>query len=344
MDKLTYKDSGVNIEEGNKFVSDIKDMVSSTFSNNVLGKIGLFSGGYSLKDFKYMDEPILLSATDGVGTKLMISKDACIHDTVGIDLVAMSVNDLICQGAKPLFFLDYIGVGKLDSKVSIDIVKGITDGCKMAQCSLIGGETAEMPGMYDDNEYDLAGFAVGICDKKNIITGQDIKVGDCIIGLKSSGIHSNGYSLVRKLFFEKLNMNLDSKLENFDESLKEVLLRPTKIYVKTVMGILKDFDIKGIAHITGGGLLENVPRILKEGLSANINEEKLFKVDIFEFIKSTNLIDKTELYRSFNMGVGMTIICDSKDSDKITQKINEIGEDEAKVIGTIVEGDGVVIC
>lgn len=344
MKKITYKDSGVNIDEGNKAVELIKQKVARTYDSNVIGDLGSFSGAYSLSSFMDMKEPVLLSATDGVGTKLKLAQMMDRHDSVGIDLVAMCVNDLICQGAKPLFFLDYIAVGSLDSKRAADIVGGISNGCIQSSCALIGGETAEMPGMYSDDEYDLAGFSVGISDRQKLIDGKDIVEGDVVIGLKSTGFHSNGYSLVRKIFLDTLGWNLDDKREGLDESLGEVLLRPTKIYVNTVMRLLNEYKIKGIAHITGGGLVENLPRVLPEGLGAEIKKDDIEKLDIFELVKSLDLIEEDELYRSFNMGVGMTMVVDSKDADEIIRFINENTDDRSFAIGTIMKGEGVTLC
>lgn len=260
---LTYRDSGVDIDEGNRAVNLIKNKIKGTYDNNVIGDLGNFSGLYSLKDFMNMEEPVLLSSTDGVGTKLKLAQMLNIHNTVGIDLVAMCVNDLICQGAKPLFFLDYIATGKLVPEKIDDIVSGIVEGCKQAGCALIGGETAEMPGMYSKEDYDLAGFSVGIADKNKIISGQNVKVGDTLIGIASSGIHSNGYSFIRKIFLEEYKYELNQYIEELEMTLGEALLVPTKIYVKLVMNLIEKYDLKAIAHITGGGVIENIPEYTK---------------------------------------------------------------------------------
>ena len=255
---LTYEQSGVNIDEGNRAVSLIKGKIKETYDKNVIGDLGNFSGLYSLKDFVKMEEPVLLAATDGVGTKLKLAQMMNKHDTVGIDLVAMSVNDLICQGAKPLLFLDYIATGKLVPEHIDKIVEGVANGCKMSGCALIGGETAEMPGMYSEDEYDLAGFAVGIADKTKIVSGKDVKAGDVLVGVSSSGIHSNGFSFIRKIFLDTYNYDLNQYIEELKMTVGEALLTPTKIYVKLVLDLLEKYNIKAIAHITGGGVIENI--------------------------------------------------------------------------------------
>ncbi len=336
---LTYKNSGVDIDEGNKAVNLIKDKIKSTYDNNVLGDLGNFSGLYSLGEFSNMKTPVLLSSTDGVGTKLMIANLMNKHDTVGIDLVAMCVNDLICQGAKPLFFLDYIATGKLVSEKIDDIVSGIVKGCKMAKCSLIGGETAEMPGMYKENDYDLAGFSVGICDKEKIITGENVEVNDVVIGISSSGIHSNGFSFIRKIFFEHLNYDVNTYVDEIGMTLGECLLTPTKIYVDLVMDLIKKFEIKSIAHITGGGLIENIPRVIPNNLGVKINKNSWVKPNIFKLIENLD-IDEFELYKSFNMGIGLCIVVSSDISNEVLESIKSFGE-EAYIIGEVIKGSGV---
>ncbi|OPJ55988.1 phosphoribosylformylglycinamidine cyclo-ligase [Alkalithermobacter paradoxus] len=343
MNKISYKSAGVDIDEGNKAVSLIKDKVKSTYDNNVLGDLGNFGGLYSLKEFINMKEPVLVSSTDGVGTKLKLAQMTGIHHTIGIDLVAMCVNDLLCQGARPLFFLDYIATGKLDANKVDEIVSGIATGCKLSGCALIGGETAEMPGMYSDDEYDLAGFSVGICDKENIIDGKKVKEGDVIIGISSSGIHSNGYSLVRKIFIDHMKMELDKYIEELGQTLGEALLRPTKIYVSLVNNLLRNYEIKAIAHITGGGLVENIPRVIPNGLSCKIQKDSWDKVDIFSLIESFNLVEEDELYRSFNMGIGLVLVVDKDEAESILNDINK--EDRGFIIGEIVKGkEGVILC
>ena len=341
---LTYRDSGVDIDEGNRAVNLIKNKIKGTYDNNVIGDLGNFSGLYSLKDFMKMEEPVLLSSTDGVGTKLKLAQMLNIHNTVGIDLVAMCVNDLICQGAKPLFFLDYIATGKLVPEKIDDIVSGIVEGCKQAECALIGGETAEMPGMYSKEDYDLAGFSVGIADENKIISGQNVKVGDTLIGIASSGIHSNGYSFIRKIFLEEYKYELDQYIEELEMTLGEALLVPTKIYVKLVMNLIKKYDLKAIAHITGGGIIENIPRVIPKGLGIDINKNSWEKPAIFKMIEEFNSIDEIELHKSFNMGIGLVIVVDSDKSEEITKFINE-GEEKAFIIGEVVDShEGVSLC
>lgn len=343
MEKLTYASSGVDIEKGNEAVELIKKRVSSTYSDAVVGDIGMFSGGFSLKEFKHMDEPVLLSATDGVGTKLMIANMMDVHYTIGQDLVAMCVNDLICQGAKPLFFLDYIASAKIIPEKIANIVSGIADGCTIAQCALIGGETAEMPDMYKDDDYDLAGFAVGIADRAKLIDGSRVKTGDRIIGLSSSGLHSNGYALARKLFFEAMGMKVSDKPSDSSKTIGELMLEPTKIYVKTVLDIMERFDIKALAHITGGGLLENIPRVLPEGHAAQIDTDSWTKPEIYRYVLESDKIEQKELYKSFNMGIGMAIVIDEKDAESLCAYINDNTLDEAYIIGEIVSGSKEVI-
>ncbi|WP_028829499.1 phosphoribosylformylglycinamidine cyclo-ligase [Proteocatella sphenisci] len=337
--KISYQDSGVNISEGNRAVELMKSKVKETYINGVIGEIGLFAGGFSLKEFMHMEEPTLLASTDGVGTKLLIAQKMDIHNTVGIDLVAMCVNDLICQGAKPLFFLDYIATGKVDAMRIADIVGGIADGCKESGCALIGGETAEMPGLYSDDEYDLGGFSVGILDKKDIIDGSDICSGDAVIGIASSGLHSNGYSLARKIFFEHLNLNTEDKLENMSDTIGNLLITPTKLYVNTILNLLDKFKIKGIANITGGGLIENVPRILPDTCKAKIYADKWTLPEIFKKIVELDLVEKDELYRSFNMGIGMIIVVSKEIADDVCAFINKETGDSSFIIGNIIAGE-----
>ncbi|MGL5754151.1 MAG: phosphoribosylformylglycinamidine cyclo-ligase [Paraclostridium sp.] len=341
---LTYRASGVDIDEGNRAVNLIKNKIKGTYDNNVIGDLGNFSGLYSLKDFVGMEEPVLLSSTDGVGTKLKLAQMLNVHNTVGIDLVAMCVNDLICQGAKPLFFLDYIATGKLIPEQIDDIVSGIVEGCKLAGCALIGGETAEMPGMYSEEDYDLAGFSVGIADKNKIISGQDVKVGDALIGIASSGIHSNGYSFIRKIFLEEYKYELTDYIEELKMTLGEALLVPTKIYVKLVMELISKFELKAIAHITGGGIIENIPRVIPKGLGIDIKKDSWEKPSIFKMIESFNAIDEVELHKSFNMGIGLSIVVDAEKAEEIVNFINKSGE-KAYIIGQVVDShEGVTLC
>lgn len=341
---LTYRASGVDIDEGNRAVNLIKDKIKGTYDKNVIGDLGNFSGLYSLKDFINMDEPVLLSSTDGVGTKLKLAQMMDIHNTVGIDLVAMCVNDLICQGAKPLFFLDYIATGKLIPEKIDDIVSGIVEGCKMAECALIGGETAEMPGMYSEDDYDLAGFSVGIADKSKIISGQDVNSGDTLIGISSSGIHSNGYSFIRKIFLEEYKYELTDYIEELEMTLGEALLIPTKIYVKLVMDLIKKYELKAIAHITGGGVIENIPRVIPNGLGIDIEKNSWEKPAIFKMIEKFNAIDEVELHKSFNMGIGLAMVVDSDKAEEIVSYLNK-SEKQAYIIGKVVDThEGVKLC
>ena len=331
---INYKDSGVDIDSGN---------VKKTFINGVVGDIGLFSGGFSLEEFKYMKSPTLLASTDGVGTKLLIAQKMDIHDSVGIDLVAMCVNDLICQGAKPLFFLDYIGADKIIPERIEEIVKGISKGCIESNCAIIGGETAELPGMYSKDEYDLAGFSVGIVDKEKIITGENIQENNVVIGLESSGFHSNGYSLARRLYLEEMNTSLEDNMPNTDISIGEALLTPTKLYVKTILSLIEKFEILGIANITGGGIIENIPRILPNGLGVEIKKGTWNKPQVIKEIEFANLVEEKELYRTFNMGIGMTLIVKDESAKEIIDFINENTDDRAYIIGKVIKGEGVTL-
>ncbi len=321
--KISYKESGVDIDAGNTLVERIKPLVKETFNKNVVGGIGSFAGAFKMpKDYK---NPVLLSATDGVGTKLKLAIESKKYDTVGIDLVAMCVNDLICNFGEPLFFLDYYATGKLDVEAASEVIKGIAKGCKEAECALIGGETAEMPGMYSENDFDLAGFAVGVAEESEL--NPRVKEGDILIALPSSGIHSNGFSLVRKLFFEKLNMKFYDEIEG--KRLIDILLTPTKIYVKDFKR-LKPF-INALAHITGGGIVENLPRVLPETLEAVVYKDKIKVLPIFEFMG--RFIDEKEMFRTFNMGVGMILAVDEGNVD------NVLKNSDGYVIGEIKKGE-----
>ncbi|WP_315168022.1 phosphoribosylformylglycinamidine cyclo-ligase [Metaclostridioides mangenotii] len=357
---LTYKQSGVDIDEGNRAVDLIKEKIKGTYDNNVIGDLGNFSGLYSLKDFISMKEPVLLASTDGVGTKLKIAQMMEKHDTVGIDLVAMCVNDLICQGAKPLFFLDYIALGKLVPEHIEKIVGGIADGCKMSGCALIGGETAEMPGMYGQDDYDLAGFSIGIADKEKIVSGKDVKSGDMLVGISSSGVHSNGFSFIRKIFLDTYNYKMDQHVEELGMTVGEALLTPTKIYVKLALDILEKHNIKAVAHITGGGLIENITRVIPKGLGLDINKKSWDKPAIFKMIEEFDAVDERELHKSFNMGIGLVLIVNkeeaeglvdfinSRESDNIAfvdNKYKELFKDNAYIIGEVVDShQGVELC
>ena len=324
---ISYKDSGVDKEEGYRTVEKIKDKVKSTYSANVMNEIGSFGALYKLGNYK---KPVLVSGTDGVGTKLKIAFETGKYDTVGIDCVAMCVNDILCHGAKPLFFLDYLACGKLDSDVSSEIIKGVADGCLQAGASLIGGETAEMPGFYTVGEYDIAGFAVGAVEEDEIVNGSKIEEGDTIIAISSSGPHSNGFSLIRKLF-----VDLNEVYEN--KRIWEHLLTPTKIYVKSIQKLMESVKINGMAHITGGGLIENVPRTIPEGLCANIDRKKIEIHPIFKhgYFKK---VTEDELWGTFNMGVGFIVIVKKEDVEKTIGILKENGEN-AYEIGYISKGE-----
>ncbi|WP_027339638.1 phosphoribosylformylglycinamidine cyclo-ligase [Halonatronum saccharophilum] len=337
---LSYKDAGVDIKAGEETVDKISKDVKSTFGPEVLTGLGGF-GGLFAPDLKGYKEPVLVSGTDGVGTKLKIAFMMDKHDSVGIDLVAMCVNDILAQGAKPLFFLDYLATGKLDPNKAADIVKGITLGCKQADSALIGGETAEMPDFYDAGEYDLAGFVVGIVDKDKVITGQDIKPGDKVIGLASSGIHSNGYSLARKIFFEVGGYKLEDKVEGLASNLGEELIKPTKVYVKPVLKVLEEYDVKGIAHITGGGIIENIPRVLPEGTKVVVDKSSWEVPDVFKVMQNIGEVEEKEMHRTFNMGIGMTLVVKAEDVDGVMESLKKSGE-EAYLIGDVQEGDKLV--
>jgi phosphoribosylformylglycinamidine cyclo-ligase len=335
--KTSYREAGVDIDKAAAFVDKIRPLIKTTTRKGVVGEIGSFGGLFHLGTDKYKN-PLLVSTTDGVGTKLKMAQMMNIHDTIGIDLVAMNVNDLIVQGAEPLFFLDYIATGKLSVETSVQIIEGIAKGCVEAGCALTGGETAEMPGFYRDDEYDLAGFCVGVVEYDNLIDGSEIRVGDSIIGLASSGIHSNGYSLVRKVLFEQAGLDINDTIEGLDGSIGTELLRPTKIYVKPILNLIKNFSIRGIAHITGGGLTENIPRILPQRCGAVIMRKKWTPPIIFKIIQERGGIDDLEMLRVFNMGIGMIVITPKKNAKEIVDHLGRLGE-QACLIGHIISRD-----
>ncbi len=335
MGKLTYKDAGVDTKEGERAVSLMKEHVKKTFNDNVLTGLGSFGGLFRLP-VEGMKEPVLVSGTDGVGTKLQIAFMMDKHNTVGIDCVAMCVNDVLCQGATPLFFLDYIATGKVTAEKIADIVSGIAEGCAQGKSALIGGETAEMPGFYGEDEYDMAGFSVGIVDKEKIITGDAIKEGNAIIGIPSSGIHSNGYSLVRKIFFEKMGYTVDTHIDELGETLGEALLRPTRIYANACGAVTPNFDVKGIVHITGGGFFENIPRVLPDDIAVSIDRGTWKELPIFGLIQKCGDIEDMEMFSTFNMGIGMMMFVDEKDADAVVKVLKDAGE-EASVIGKTVK-------
>ncbi|MDE7215945.1 MAG: phosphoribosylformylglycinamidine cyclo-ligase [Clostridia bacterium] len=335
---IDYKSAGVDVEAGYKAVKLMKEYVKTTYNDNVLGDLGSFGGFYALGDKE--DSDCLVAGTDGVGTKLKYAFVLDKHDTIGIDAVAMCVNDIVCQGAKPLLFLDYIALSKLVPEKVAEIVKGVSEGCRQSGCALIGGETAEMPGFYAQDEYDIAGFAVGIVKKNKIINGKNIKVGDSLIGIASSGIHSNGYSLVRKLFGE------DKKsLNKFNPTLgctpAELVLTPTKIYVKTILALIEKFQIKGIAHITGGGFIENVPRIIPAGMGVKIDRASYPLPKIFKALQEIAGIDDRKMCNTFNMGIGMVLAVDKSIASAVVDELNAMGE-KAYVIGEVTDKAGQV--
>jgi phosphoribosylformylglycinamidine cyclo-ligase len=330
----TYREAGVDIDAGDEFVDRIKPLVRSTFRPEVLTDLGGFGGLFRLQAKQY-DDPVLVSGTDGVGTKLKIAFLMDRHDTVGIDLVAMCVNDIAVSGAEPLFFLDYFATGKLAVDKAQRVVTGIAEGCRQAGCALIGGETAEMPSMYPEGEYDLAGFAVGVVDKPKIIDGKTIKAGDVILGLASSGLHSNGYSLARRVFFDKAKMTVGTTLPELDRPLGEVLLTPTRIYAKQILALVKEFRIKGIAHITGGGITENLPRILPQGVRARIDRKSWTVPPIFQAMSRLGSVEREEMFRVFNMGIGLILVVPAQSAAAVLKKAADLEEPGWK-IGEIV--------
>lgn len=335
IENTTYKSAGVDIDAGNELVRKITPLVRTSFKDGVVTDIGGFSGLFSFDSKKYKN-PILVSSTDGVGTKLKIAFMMDKHNTIGIDLVAMCVNDVVALGAEPLFFLDYISTGKLFIDKVEQIIQGIVNGCKEAGCSLIGGETAEMPSFYSGGAYDLAGFVVGIVDYDNIIDGATIKKGDELIGIASSGLHSNGYSLVRKILFDDLNLDVNSKMVYNERSVGDELLTPTKIYVKTILSLINEFNIHGVSHITGGGLEENITRILPEGHQAVVYIDSWDIPPIFEFIKNKGSVSKEEMFKTFNNGIGMVIVVPLLEVSGVLMRLKEMGE-EAYPIGEITQ-------
>lgn len=331
MAKLTYKDAGVDKEKGYQEVELIKQIVRKTHSDEVLADIGGFAGAFA-PNLTGIKNPVFLSGTDGVGTKIKLAMNMNKHDTVGIDCVAMCVNDILCQGARPLFFLDYIATGKLDPQKMADLVSGVAEGCKQSNAALIGGETAEMPGIYKEDDYDLAGFAVGLADKDKLITGEKLEEGDIAVGLYSSGVHSNGFSLVRACL-DQAGISLDDKFDD-EITIGEKLLTPTKIYANEVKELTENVEVKAIAHITGGGLYENVPRVLKEDQAVEFDLRNLAIDPIFEKIQQWGNIDTDEMYHTFNMGIGMVIFVDPKDLEKTLK----IVADKGQKIGKIIKG------
>ena len=341
--QLTYADAGVDIDAGNKAVELMKDSVRATYRPEVIGDLGGFGGLFALNSGKYK-EPVLVSGTDGVGTKLKLAFMADKHDTIGQDAVAMCVNDILVQGAEPLFFLDYIAVDKVDSQKVANIVKGVANACKESGCALIGGETAEMAGFYSKGEYDIAGFCVGVVDKSKMITGDKVKAGDVLLGLPSSGVHSNGFSLVRKICFEAMGYTMDTEVPEFGCTLGEKLLTPTRLYPKTCLPLIENFDLHGMVHITGGGFYENIPRSLKKGCCARINKADVRTPALFHLMQKVGGISEHDMFNTFNMGVGMVLTVPAEQADKALEILHANGEPEAYRLGVIAEGEGVELC
>lgn len=334
--QLTYADAGVDIDAGNKAVELMKDSVRATYRPEVIGDLGGFGGLFALNSGKYK-EPVLVSGTDGVGTKLKLAFMADKHDTIGQDAVAMCVNDILVQGAEPLFFLDYIAVDKVDSQKVANIVKGVANACKESGCALIGGETAEMAGFYSKGEYDIAGFCVGVVEKSKMITGDKVKAGDVLLGLPSSGVHSNGFSLVRKICFEAMGYTMDTEVPEFGCTLGEKLLTPTRLYPKTCLPLIEKFDLHGMVHITGGGFYDNIPRILPEDCDAEVNAEAWEIPVVFKKLQEWGNVTWAEMYRTFNMGVGMVLVVDPSEADAVRAHLKAEGETFYE-LGMVVPG------
>ena len=338
---MTYSGAGVDNSKGNLAVELMKPLVKSTFRKEVATDLGGFGGLFAIDKDKY-EEPILVSGTDGVGTKLKIAFEMDKHDTIGIDAVAMCVNDVLVNGAEPLFFLDYLAVGKCEPEQVAAVVSGVAEGCRQAGCALIGGETAEMPGFYPVGEYDVAGFTVGIVDKKKIIDGSKICAGDVVLGLPSTGVHSNGFSLARKVLLEHAGLKMDEEVAELQAKLGDVILTPTKIYVKTILELLEQAEIKGMAHITGGGLLENVPRVLPDNCQVHIDSTTWPALPIFQLIQEKGNVEKREMFRTFNMGIGYVLICDAANAEKVKAACANMTE-AVYEIGTVVAGEKKVV-
>jgi phosphoribosylformylglycinamidine cyclo-ligase len=334
---LTYKEAGVDVDAGNRAVVLMRDAVRSTFRPEVLTDVGGFGALFRMKQYR---EPILVSGTDGVGTKLKVAFMMNKHDSVGIDLVAMSVNDILVSGAEPLFFLDYIGAAKVEPEQIAEIVGGVAAGCREAGCALIGGETAELPGLYSPGEYDLAGFAVGVVEQSKVVDGRDICSGDVLIGLPSAGFHSNGYSLIRKIVFEQSNLSSVHIPEELGVTVGEELLRPTRIYVKSVLPLVQKGLVRGMVHITGGGFVENIPRVLPEGLGAVITRDSWPVLPAFKWLKTLGNLEEQEMFRTFNMGIGFVLVVRREEARQVMSQLREIGE-ESYIIGQIAKGAGV---
>ena len=335
---MDYKTSGVDIDAGSEVVRRVRQLARSTFTQGVLSEIGAFGGLFRLDVTRYQD-PILVSSADGVGTKLRVAFLAGEHHTVGIDLVNHCVNDILVQGAEPLFFLDYLATGRLAPDVAAAVVEGLARACQENGCALLGGETAEMPGFYADGEYDLAGFIVGVVDRARLIDGSQIEPGDSLVGIPSSGLHTNGYSLARRIIFEQLQLRVDSSVAELHGSVGEALLRPHRSYLKIVRPVLSSGLVKGMAHITGGGLTENLPRILPEGTGVSIDRRAWAVPPIFRFLAEKGGVLEAEMYRTFNMGIGLVLVCAAADAPVVLDQVRDAGEPNARVIGRVIEGD-----
>ena len=332
---LTYADAGVDIDKAGKMVDKIKKIAQQTSRSGVIGEIGGFGGLFSL-NIGDMESPVLVSSTDGVGTKINIAFMMSKHDTIGIDLVAMSVNDIIVQGAKPLYFLDYLSMGRLEEGIAIDVIAGIGEGCRQAGCALIGGETAEMPGFYKDGEYDLAGFAVGVVENSKIVDGSGIRVGDQLIGISSSGLHSNGYSLVRKICFDILKLKIDAHIPELGKTIGEELLTPTRIYTQTVHSVIKDLPVLGLAHITGGGITDNIIRVIPEQCGIVMQKHSWDVPPVFTYLEQAGNISEREMMRTFNNGIGLIAVVHEEDAQEVLDRLIAMKE-KAFIIGEIVE-------
>jgi phosphoribosylformylglycinamidine cyclo-ligase len=332
---LTYADAGVDIDKADDLVGKIKKIAQQTPRTGVMGELGGFGGLYSL-NVDAMSNPVLVSSTDGVGTKLKIAFMTGKHDTIGIDLVAMCVNDIVVQGAKPLFFLDYLSMGRLETETAVDVVAGIGEGCRQAGCALIGGETAEMPGFYKENEYDLAGFAVGVVDNSNIIDGSKIRMGNQLIGISSNGLHSNGYSLVRKICFDILKLKVDTHITELGRTIGEELLTPTKIYAETVHRLIRDLPVFGLAHITGGGIVDNIIRVIPDNCSIVIRKDSWDVPPVFKYLQQAGNVSDREMMRTFNNGIGLVAIVPDKAAHEVLERLNAMDE-KAVIMGEIVE-------
>ena len=337
---LTYSDAGVNIDAADKALGQMKELVKRTFNENVLEDIGSFGAMYKLP-IQGMEEPVLVSSVDGVGTKLKLAFMTGKHDTVGVDIVSHCVNDILVQGAKPLFFMDYLAVGKLDPKIVVDVVRGLSNGCRYAGCALIGGETAEMPDMYLDGEYDLAGTIVGIADRKNILDGKAIQSGDVIIGLDSSGLHTNGYSLARKIIFDVAGLDVKDTMPGTDRTVADVLMEPHLSYAKLMQIVMKVVKVKGMAHITGGGITDNLPCILGDGHGAEIDLSTWTPQPVFKFMQETGNVATLEMMRTFNMGQGYLFIVPEEQKDKAVETVEMTGQ-KARIVGRIIDGESKV--